>query len=101
MEENRLTEEQIKHQQEVDKVKEALLESIRLKDPKLWYKLTHKEGYKPWVRQEYFSADINQEKRDITFKHKIYRNEPCSCGSGKKVKNCCETKVYYTIPKAV
>ena len=23
---------------------------------------------------------------------KVNRNEPCSCGSGKKYKNCCATK---------
>ncbi len=35
--------------------------------------------------------DANKEAVDITFKRsepKIGRNDPCSCGSGKKFKNC-------------
>ena len=51
-EEVKLTEEEIKHQQDVENTKQVILESIRQRDPKLWYKLTHKEGYKPWNRQE-------------------------------------------------
>lgn len=111
-----LNEEEIKHQQDVEKTKQAILETIRLRDPKMYYKLTHKEGYKPWNRQEYFNADIKstQEMNEMykekfgeegkltpSFKRKIGRNDLCTCGSGKKVKHCCGTKTYYTIPKAV
>ena len=31
----------------------------------------------------------NIKKHPIVKDHKIGRNEPCPCGSGKKYKNCC------------
>ena len=32
---------------------------------------------------------------------KVYRNDPCPCGSGKKAKHCCgtDTKYYSTKPR--
>lgn len=30
---------------------------------------------------------------------KVGRNDPCPCGSGKKAKNCCGTKVEYHYSK--
>lgn len=34
----------------------------------------------------------NRQKKDII---KVGRNEPCSCGSGKKFKRCCGKELYY------
>jgi tRNA-binding EMAP/Myf-like protein len=93
------------HQTQVDKTKEALLASIRLKNPKLYYKLVHPEGYKPWRREDYKNSDIKvaveTEARSAPHARKIYRNELCGCGSGQKIKYCCGIKTYYTIPKVV
>lgn len=33
------------------------------------------------------------KKEDIDLKHKIGRNDPCPCGSGKKFKKCCMEKM--------
>lgn len=97
------TVDEIKHQQDVENTKQALLASIRAKNPKLYWKLIHPEGYQPWHREDYKNSDIKicTEKGDknIPFKRKVYRNELCSCGSKKKIKNCCGVKTYYTIPK--
>lgn len=55
---------------------------------------------------------MSNEKRMVPFIHApkdaaddtllvktLGRNEPCPCGSGKKVKNCCkQTKFYYYHP---
>lgn len=35
--------------------------------------------------------ETEENKPEITITHKIGRNEPCPCGSGKKYKNCCGT----------
>lgn len=37
-------------------------------------------------------------KRNAT---KVQRNAPCSCGSGKKYKNCCEIRERFSEQKAV
>ena len=51
---------------------------------------------------EMYKEKFGQEgKLTPSFKRKIGRNDLCTCGSGKKVKHCCGTKTYYTIPKAV
>ena len=31
----------------------------------------------------------NKERKPVEKKQKISRNEPCTCGSGKKYKHCC------------
>ena len=35
------------------------------------------------------NSSQNKEKFDEIAKKKIGRNEPCTCGSGKKYKHCC------------
>jgi len=39
-------------------------------------------------RRDEMGRDYRRSK--IAVSHKIGRNEPCPCGSGKKYKNCCE-----------
>ena len=39
-------------------------------------------------------AEPDWEEPERTHHAKIARNEPCSCGSGKKYKNCCEATVH-------
>ena len=89
------------HQKKVDQVKEAFLDSIRLKDPKLYFKIKH-GSYKPWRREDYYNSEITsfnnkQIDRPLLVTH-INRNDLCKCGSGKKVKHCCGIKTYYTVP---
>ena len=33
--------------------------------------------------------ETEENKPELTLTHKVGRNEPCPCGSGKKYKNCC------------
>jgi len=48
----------------------------------------YKKYHTPWGR-----VDYNKKRTE----RKIYRNEPCSCGSGKKVKNCCKVVTKYSL----
>lgn len=42
---------------------------------------------------------ISPEANSHLVVRKIGRNTPCPCGSGKKVKYCCETTAkYYSVP---
>ena len=44
----------------------------------------------PVVFEEQFIANDGKETIKTSKKSdKVGRNEPCSCGSGKKYKNCC------------
>ena len=47
------------------------------------------------VLDENQTAQIAREYREANIAHsnKVGRNDPCSCGSGKKYKNCCGKKV--------
>ena len=52
-----------------------------------FYALLDKE--KEVQKASYFSL----RKKHPTVKGKIYPNEPCPCGSGKKYKKCCGNKI--------
>jgi uncharacterized protein YecA (UPF0149 family) len=75
-----LTEEE---QKQVDQIKLGMLEQIREKNPRLYYKITVGD-YKPWLRES-----------------KLNRNDLCGCGSNKKVKHCCgvSSKYYMNMSK--
>lgn len=80
----------MEHQEKVDEVKSAILEQIKVKNPRLWYQINYGK-YEPWKRTD----NIENKIEDL----KLNRNDKCPCGSGKKVKNCCDIRNYYTIPK--
>ncbi len=45
-----------------------------------------------------FQRLISPEENCHLVVRKIGRNEPCPCGSGKKVKHCCQTTAkYYSV----
>lgn len=47
----------------------------------------------PFLQEFQITTKIeNRQKKDII---KVGRNEPCSCGSGKKFKKCCGKDMYY------
>ncbi len=41
------------------------------------------------MRLQARSADTGEKQMPVRAEKKVGRNEPCSCGSGKKYKNCC------------
>ena len=43
----------------------------------------------PRKREEHITAQAQQNNTIVRTTHKIGRNDPCPCGSGKKYKNCC------------
>ena len=57
------------------------------------------EVYKQWCTDEYFDEETRkalykEQKSSTTIvkEAKIYPNDPCPCGSGKKYKKCCMQK---------
>lgn len=48
-------------------------------------------GFTP---NELLDKETKSKKNDFgeKGKRKVYTNDPCSCGSGKKYKNCCRNK---------
>ena len=59
-------------------------------------KLNELIGYLPdmanstrlWINNGHTTAELNREAVNAHAK-KIYPNDPCPCGSGKKYKKCC------------
>lgn len=78
-------------QVEVDKLKEQIIEQIRYKNPRLYYKIKTGQDYHPWERTDNVEAGI--------LGLRLHRNDLCKCGSNLKVKKCCGIKAYYTVPK--
>lgn len=53
-----------------------------------------------WTRKAQVIHAPKDASDDTILVRKIGRNEPCPCGSGKKLKKCCgQTKFYYYHPK--
>ena len=46
----------------------------------------------PQKVRENRSEEENQVKRPVHVEQQLGRNDPCSCGSGKKYKKCCGSR---------
>ena len=60
-----------------------LSEVIQRKEKELDETLAEKNM---WETKYHIAKRINEK---IKYGHKLYPNDPCPCGSGKKYKNCC------------
>ena len=41
------------------------------------------------IREKYFWQDEETQIMPVVKAEKVYPNDPCPCGSGKKYKKCC------------
>ena len=47
-------------------------------------------GEHPTIKSLYFSSSgLRVVRKPVRVEQKIGRNDPCHCGSGKKLKKCC------------
>ena len=48
-----------------------------------------------WLRKGYKPSELFEQERIKLKENKVGRNDPCSCGSGKKYKKCCGNKLVH------
>ena len=88
----------LEEQIDVDALEEDTAVTLSIVWEKLYYNMCKAKA--PWLYElkewdSIFDADKrmeirNQYKKDMqAVSHKVGRNDPCPCGSGKKYKNCC------------
>lgn len=90
--------EEVKEIQEVKELTDEQKEQSRQLKA---YIESYKKAHTPWRRVDVKKSDISNsyekygdEKHAPIYK-KIGRNERCTCGSGRKVKNCCGVQTRY------
>ncbi len=91
--------ESIELAQDLEKIEENTLINIKIDWEKLYFNMVNVEAHwlynlKGW--ENILSNDVRQKIKKEHNKSKIVvkgdrigRNDPCSCGSGKKYKKCC------------
>ena len=61
---------------------------IEIDPEKLYYNMV--EAKATWLYElPQWDAILTEERSTVRNTHKIYPNDPCPCGSGKKYKKCC------------
>lgn len=55
----------------------------------------YRKGHTPWRRVDVKLSDMKNLGDNAPVYRKIGRNEKCTCGSNKKVKNCCGVQTRY------
>ena len=83
----------------IDTMEEDTQVRIRFNPEKLYYNMV--EAKANWLYElPQWDAILSEERRKELYKeqkasgtirkgHKVYPNDPCPCGSGKKYKKCC------------
>ncbi|WP_101773619.1 SEC-C metal-binding domain-containing protein [Peptostreptococcus faecalis] len=91
--------ESIEKEQELEKIEEDTQINIKIDWEKLYKNMVHVEanwlyGLKGWdsILSDEYRKKVQKEfnkSKIIVKEDKIGRNDPCTCGSGKKYKKCC------------
>ena len=88
----------------IDTMEEDTEVKIEIDPEKLYYNMV--EAKATWLYElPQWDAILTEERRTELYReqkasgtvrntHKIYPNDPCPCGSGKKYKQCCGRKLY-------
>ena len=92
--------ESIKNPNPIEKLKESSKVKIKIEPEKLFYNMVKAKAH--WLYNlEEWNNILSEEKRKELIKtchednmirregDKVYPNDPCPCGSGKKYKKCC------------
>lgn len=96
--------ESLKKENPVEKLKESSKVKILIEPEKLYYNMVQAKAQWLYTLPEWDNI-LTKEKRQELYKtcksantvkneeNKIYPNDPCPCGSGKKYKKCCGKNV--------
>jgi len=84
--------EEVKEIQEVKELTDEQKEQSRQLKA---YIESYKKAHTPWRRVDVQLSDMKKLGDNAPVYKKIGRNERCTCGSGRKVKNCCGVQTRY------
>lgn len=84
--------EEVKEIQEVKELTDEQKEQSRQLKA---YIESYKKAHTPWRRVDVKLSDMKNLGDNAPVYRKVGRNEQCTCGSNKKVKNCCGVQTRY------